>query len=586
MDGLRSTPAVHLHITLTPLFLVHSLSAPVVHCSSPLLACSVSAAMPKTADLAVEEEDQQLMLTAPTLTDRPPLTHDPAAPSPNDSSFARLSDERAGDATSASSSNSLLSSLRTITPFVWTLLLLAAVTILSAAYMLSNLGAPATTTPPVCEPAPASSSTDGLSSLPQTCPPCPTCPTTATTCPAPPPCPTVECPPASSVNVSAALVNMSSPNLCNSTVYPVEVPADLRKLCVSPYPMTPYIPPTMPATDLVIGLLTVDRYRMARDEYVMHTWLTPQRAPRAYFTCTIPRPDHVRQPCVAIPNSNDEYLSNINKTLIGLREIYYQHPDAKWYDLHRRTTDKHAPPSHCVCTRDAPRALPRSPLLVPHSLPLLWRRGLRFWLSSDDAYVNVHYTLSKLEKLDSDSELLLGEGYDFGPPCPNTNKHVMYAAGGAGMIVSRALMQRVAPLIEPWLLNEWWPEKPGQDGGGRQYGDVAVGCFFDQQNISMTWLPGHHHATPLFGPDRPSWETTLSNPQPGDPHNHPEVNNWHYVDRDVFMQADLFYGLQMVDRMERNGQVAELAHYARQVIAERYYQQQRSMELLWHERQN
>ena len=251
------------------------------------------------------------------------------------------------------------------------------------------------------------------------------------------------------------------------------------------------------------------------------------------------RQAHVLQPCLTIPDSNDAYISNINKTLIGLRELYRMHPDARW-----------------------------------------------FWLSSDDAYINVHYTLRKLQKLDGDSELLLGEGYDNGPPCVNDGQHVMYPAGGAGMIVSRALMQRVHSLIEPWLLNEWMPEKPGQPGDGRQYGDVAVGCFFAQHGVRMTWLPGHHHATPLFGADRPPWETTLSHPQAGEPHYHDEVNNWHYVERGLFFQADLFYGLQMVDRMERNGQISQLGQYAREVLAERFYQQNRSMALLWHERQN
>ena len=54
---------------------------------------------------------------------------------------------------------------------------------------------------------------------------------------------------------------------------------------------------------------------------------------------------------------------------------------------------------------------------------------------------------------------------------------------------------------------------------------------------------------------------------------HEEVNNWHYVRSEVFLYADLLFGLQMVDRMHRHGQVEQLANYTRQLIMERFASQ-------------
>ena len=52
------------------------------------------------------------------------------------------------------------------------------------------------------------------------------------------------------------------------------------------------------------------------------------------------------------------------------------------------------------------------------------------------------------------------------------------------------------------------------------------------------------------------------------------------MQKDVFLYADILFGMQMVDRMHRNGQLEQLALYARQLIMERYHQQKRSIALI------
>ena len=118
-----------------------------------------------------------------------------------------------------------------------------------------------------------------------------------------------------------------SPDLCRKPdSYPVPFPRVLLEWCTGPYPMSPYVPPKSPLTDLAIALLTVDKRRYSRDEFVMQTWLNPVRAPRAYFTCAINRPADIYQPCLPIPDTNDLYLSNINKTLLVTPHITTHHP--------------------------------------------------------------------------------------------------------------------------------------------------------------------------------------------------------------------------------------------------------------------
>jgi len=101
--------------------------------------------------------------------------------------------------------------------------------------------------------------------------------------------------------------------------------------------------------------------------------------------------------------------------------------------------------------------------------------------------------------------------------------HKVLRGPRGGMIVSRALMKRVYQDIEPWLLNEWMPEKPGQPGDSRQFGDVAavdaaqgrvryrrtIGACFFPQYASPAAAAGREAARTRGDPgDRPVHEVT------------------------------------------------------------------------------
>ena len=296
----------------------------------------------------------------------------------------------------------------------------------------------------------------------------------------------------------------------------------MLEYCTSPYPLTPYEPSTLALDQLVIGLLTVDTWQHERDEFVLHTWMNPIRAPRTYFTCSIPRPHEALQPCVHIPDTHDLFLSNINKTMLGLRELYYKHPDAAW-----------------------------------------------FMLSGDDDYVVPVHILHKLQKLNHSAPVFAG-GAGIKGKCANTDADVEFFSGAGGIIASNGLMAATHHLMAEWIENKWMR---GKEGNFRDGGDVAVACFFQELGYERTYLKGFHVGNP-----RDSWLMSFHDPNHRDYDD--EVCQWHYIGHLAHLYGDIFFGMQMVDRLQSNKQWTQLATYARELIVERYYRQKRSLTLI------
>jgi hypothetical protein len=264
---------------------------------------------------------------------------------------------------------------------------------------------------------------------------------------------------------------------------------------------------------MALLLISMHDYESTRGEFVMSSWLNPIRNPYAYFTCSVPRS---HQPCIMIPHTSDVYVSGVNKTLLGLRELYYLHPSAKWY-----------------------------------------------WITTDDAFINSHYLRKKIEGLNHSTPILAG-GVLLPPiECPNTGRTTPILGGGGGQVISNQLIKETAHLIEPWLVNNWRAES--LLGRGRSGGDVALGCFFAQQGYPVTHLPGFSYSNPKDDRDEPGFF------DPSHIDFHEERNNWHYVRGVELLYADVFFGLQMIDRMERNHQLGALATYAREMVVERFY---------------
>ena len=327
-----------------------------------------------------------------------------------------------------------------------------------------------------------------------------------------------------STGIGKAPLSSSPCFCCSPSDYPLHtlIPREVADYCHTAWPMTPYIPPsTLQPTDIVLLLLSMHTYTRTRGEYVMHSWVNQVKNPFAYFTCSVPR---LHQPCLEIPHTDDSFLSNINKTMIGLREIYYLHPTAKWY-----------------------------------------------WITSDDGYVNSHFMRKKLQELDSSKPFFVGGNLLPPFPCPHNGRNAPMFSGGGGHVISNQLMKETAAKMESWLLNEWRAELHGR---GRSGGDVALSCFFAQLGYSATHLPGFAYTNPQDSSD----EEGFYNKEHVDFHE--ERQNWHYVKGVELLHADIFFSLQMVDRMQRNNQLDLLATYAREMIIERFHVQNRSAHLL------
>ena len=314
---------------------------------------------------------------------------------------------------------------------------------------------------PLCQPAPPPNCTAA--------PPCPA-PLEPTPCPAAPACP--DCPscpasPPPQASLDASVIP-SSPDLCRSPdSYPVSFPREVLEYCQGPYPMTPYKPPTRPLTDLAIALLTVHKYRWSRDEFVLHTWLNPVRAPRAYFACTIERPASALQPCLMVPHTSDEFLSNINKSMLGLRELYLRHPDSAW-----------------------------------------------FHMSGDDDYVNPHYLLKKLEAYDPDLPYFIG-GPTWDTKCAHNDRPIWFPSGGPGFVLSRALIKATMARMSDWVQTVWLRGTPG---GPRDGGDVAIACFMAEFGYNLTHVRGFR----IWTPKENSYERNMAVQHP---QYHEEINN-------------------------------------------------------------
>ena len=137
------------------------------------------------------------------------------------------------------------------------------------------------------------------------------------------------------------------------------------------------------------------------------------------------------------------------------------------------------------------------------------------------------------------------------------------------MVVSRALMNLTQAAMSDWIENHWL--RGTNSSSERDGGDVAIGCFLKQTlNITGTRLKGMAWGHILDPRVRVLRDRTTRDW-------HDEVIDWHYVKKSQFLSADIFFGLNHIDRLERNGQIQYLAKYARELVLERYHLQKRSL---------
>ena len=327
--------------------------------------------------------------------------------------------------------------------------------------------------------------------------------------------------PSHSLRPSTAL----SPDLCDPSLpYSVDVPPSLLRYCNAANSTTfPYRRPMRYSRrDIAVSLLTVDVHKFTRDEAVLHAWLNPQRLPYGYFGVAIERAAELLQPTLLIPSTSDVFVSNLNKTLIALRELHRRHPHAAWYVQ-----------------------------------------------TSDDAYFDVDALLLKLEELDSDALVYAGGAYVPDWPCWNTGRKVDYIGGGSGFAVSHGLMERYGEQIERWMSRVWLSAE-GYNHSDYVLGDIMAGCFMDELGVRMTHIGGGHGAVPASA-------TPADRDFPSTDH---RWWAWHYVPIPEMLDVDLFFTLQRIDQMQRHSQLDELARFSRERAVEHWQQQKRSLTLV------
>ena len=317
-------------------------------------------------------------------------------------------------------------------------------------------------------------------------------------------------------------VNVS---LCDPS-YPYPVPSSFSSLyCGPPVPSPPFTRSRRyTRNDVALTLLTVDAYAYDRDEACMQTWLTQERWPTAYFGVSKPRPCELQQPTLLIPHTDDLYLSNLNKTMIGLRELFRLHPNKSWY-----------------------------------------------MQSSDDSYLDIDALLVRLDAFDSEEVWYIGGQRGRQVRCwltEGTEKGAFmdYFAGGVGFIVSHGLMVRYASEMESWM-NEEWLSPRGRTEGSTVFGDVMVGCFMHQHGIQPTHIQGGHTKRPTVGDEGGEDFPSADHRWWG----------WHYLTPQDMVDAHLFFTLQRIDTLRRYAQWEEMTLHARRAAFESHSRTLRSL---------
>ena len=153
-----------------------------------------------------------------------------------------------------------------------------------------------------------------------------------------------------------------------------------------------------------------------------------------------------------------------------------------------------------------------------------------FYVIGCDSYVIVDYLLTTLEPYDSDEPHILGccagpfDLKKIGRP----NETVVFGSGGAGILLSSALMAKLVPTLDDFLANVWPRHNPAVDVA-TAYAAKRVGSEFGIISNMFATSP----------------ERALKHHHPG-----VEIENsvWHYVHPTKAFDMDEFYVNQVCRR--------------------------------------
>ncbi|CAF0834325.1 unnamed protein product [Didymodactylos carnosus] len=242
---------------------------------------------------------------------------------------------------------------------------------------------------------------------------------------------------------------------------------------------------------------------------VRDTWLS--RISNYYFLSSKPYP---YLPVTVIPNTQEDYLSNMNKTFYGL-EIIYKHQQKK--------------PEH--------------------------QRQKWFYIIGCDTYVDVNHLLKRLDPFDYKEVYFIG-GYTLSKMCwgeNGTQFPVEFVAGGPGILLSYKLLEVLRSIMLPYFENVWPKDNP--------WSDVALSCMIKKLGYNSTIVPGFYAFTPArtFG--------TNGHKQV---QNDFEPNNWHYVPHQQMYELDEYHVFHYIDRLVNDQNWLELTQFTRDFVASHY----------------
>lgn len=241
-------------------------------------------------------------------------------------------------------------------------------------------------------------------------------------------------------------------------------------------------------SDITILVFTAGIFHSTRARATFDTW--GLRVPNLYYVSDSVDPYIGAERMAAFPEAGTNHVSNVWKSLAGIRWAVETKNETGWY------------------------------LLV-----------------GCDTYVNIEFLMQKLSLLNSKEKIISG-GELLSQSC--WMGRVQYPSGGAGIILSRPVVVEMAKQLDTfWNSNLW--NKIGELSGA---GDLCITCWAYHLGAEWKQLTGMYSQPPQFYADGGN-EKCLLNPLC--PFYSPKVASLHYIKPPMMIHLDEYFLRQQID---------------------------------------
>jgi hypothetical protein len=275
--------------------------------------------------------------------------------------------------------------------------------------------------------------------------------------------------------------------------------------------------PRYAPSDVAIGVYTSSKFLRTRGHSVRDTYLARHPANRVFYFSG--ENDSLGLfDVVAVPGAGEQYSSAFGKQMFALQHMWATAPDAKW-----------------------------------------------FYVIGCDTYVFMDYFLTTLDPYDAEQPHFLG---CCAGPFPLSSiglqgkfgfDEVVFASGGAGLVLSRGLMAKLVPAIPDFIANVWPQGHPAVD--------VATALLAATLGFKLEVMSN------MFG----------TNPEQALKYHHTgaEIENavWHFMHPTKLFDMDEFYLNQKLDRIARLPPASATLHlvdFMRQFLKSHFHTLRRS----------